>query len=74
MRPPDQRQRVAVRPTTMCDAPAVTAERGFAVPDSPGMPLRTLQDVFAYAQAGYLAAHPTSGHLLTAIRITHIMS
>nr|BAE46927.1 transposase [Streptomyces sp. TP-A0584] len=27
------------------------AERGFAVPDMPGMRLRTLQDVFAYAQA-----------------------
>ncbi|MFI1106338.1 transposase family protein [Streptomyces melanogenes] len=27
------------------------AERGFAVPDRPGMRLRTLEDVFAYAQA-----------------------
>lgn len=27
------------------------AERGFAVPDHPGLRLRTLEDVFAYAQA-----------------------
>lgn len=27
------------------------AERGFAVPDRPGLRLRTLEDVFAYAQA-----------------------
>lgn len=27
------------------------AERGFAVPDRPGLRLRTLQDVFVYAQA-----------------------
>jgi hypothetical protein len=29
----------------------VLAERGFAVPDRPGVPLRTLEDVFAYVEA-----------------------
>ncbi|MER6375432.1 helix-turn-helix domain-containing protein [Streptomyces mirabilis] len=56
----------------ICEMRPLLAARGFAVPDRPGVRLRTLEDVFAYAEAEHITLRIVGRLSLTRPRARHI--